>query len=117
VIGVALLLGFRPAAGPAAWIGAIGVLAMIGLALIWLCVALGMVTKSVEAASNVPMPLMLLPFLGSGFVPTASMPAASRPFAQHQPFTPVIETLRGLLAGAPVGTSAAVALARGPALP
>jgi len=111
VIGVALLLGFRPAAGPAAWIAAIGVLAMIGLALIWLCVALGMVTKSVEAASNVPMPLMLLPFLGSGFVPTASMPAGMRWFAEHQPFTPVIETLRGLLAGAPVGSSAAVAVA------
>jgi len=111
VIGVALLLGFRPAAGPAGWIAAIGVLAMIGLALIWLCVALGMVTKSVEAASNVPMPLMLLPFLGSGFVPTASMPAGMRWFAEHQPFTPVIETLRGLLAGAPVGSSAAVAVA------
>ena len=111
VIGVALLLGFRPAAGPAAWIAAIGVLAMIGLALIWLCVALGMVTKSVEAASNLPMPLMLLPFFGSGFVPTASMPAGMRWFAEHQPFTPVIETLRGLLAGAPVGSSAAVAVA------
>ena len=111
VIGAALLLGFRPAAGPAGWIGAIGVLAMTALALIWLCVALGMVTKSVEAASNLPMPLMLLPFLGSGFVPTASMPAGMRWFAEHQPFTPIIETLRGLLTGAPVGSSAAVAVA------
>ena len=111
VIGAALLLGFRPAAGPAGWIGAIGVVAMTALALIWLCVALGMVTKSVEAASNLPMPLMLLPFLGSGFVPTASMPAGVRWFAEHQPFTPIIEALRGLLTGAPVGSSAAVALA------
>jgi len=111
VIGVALLLGFRGAAGPAGWIGAIGVVAMTALALIWLCVALGMVTKSVEAASNLPMPLMLLPFFGSGFVPTASMPAGMRWFAEHQPFTPIIETLRGLLTGAPVGSTAAVAVA------
>ena len=95
VIGVALLVGFRPTAGPVEWIAAIGVLAMISLALTWLSVALGLVSKSVETASNLPMPLILLPFLGSGFVPTDSMPAGLRWFAEYQPFTPVIETLRG----------------------
>jgi ABC-2 type transport system permease protein len=101
VIGVALLIGFRPTAGPGDWITAIGVLAMITLALTWLSVALGMVSKSVETASNLPMPLLLLPFLGSGFVPTDSMPAGVRWFADYQPFTPVTETLRASLMGTP----------------
>jgi ABC-2 type transport system permease protein len=101
VIAVALLIGFRPTAGPVEWIAAIGVLAMITFALTWLSVALGMVTKSVEAASNLPMPLLLLPFLGSGFVPTDSMPAGVRWFADHQPFTPVTETLRASMMGTP----------------
>jgi ABC-2 type transport system permease protein len=111
VIGVALLIGFRPTAGLAGWIGAIGVLAMTTLALTWLSVALGMVTKSVEAASNLPMPLTLLPFLGSGFVPTDSMPAGLRWFAEYQPFTPIIETVRGLLMGTAIGSSAVIAVA------
>jgi ABC-2 type transport system permease protein len=111
VIGVALLIGFRPTAGLAGWIGAIGVLAMTTLALTWLSVALGMVTKSVEAASNLPMPLTLLPFLGSGFVPTDSMPAGLRWFAEYQPFTPIMETVRGLLMGTAIGSSAVIAVA------
>ncbi len=111
VIGVALLMGFRPSAGPFAWIAAIGLLAMVTFALIWLSVALGLVSKSVETASNLPMFLMLLPFLGSGFVPTGSMPAVVRYFAEFQPFTPVIETLRGLLMGTPIGNSAILAVA------
>jgi ABC-2 type transport system permease protein len=101
VIGVALLIGFQPTADPGDWITAIGVLAMITLALTWLSVALGMVSKSVETASNLPMPLLLLPFLGSGFVPTDSMPAGVRWFADHQPFTPVTETLRASMMGTP----------------
>ena len=111
IAGVALLIGFRPAAGPVEVVAAIGVIAMMALALIWLTVALGMVSKSVETASNTPMPLMLLPFLGSGFVPTHSMPAAVRWFAEYQPFTPVIETLRGLLRGTPIGSNAIIAIA------
>jgi ABC-2 type transport system permease protein len=111
VIGVALLIGFRPTAGLAGWIGTIGVLAMTTLALTWLSVALGMVTKSVEAASNLPMPLTLLPFLGSGFVPTDSMPAGLRWFAEYQPFTPIMETVRGLLTGTAIGSSAVIAVA------
>jgi ABC-2 type transport system permease protein len=111
VIGVALLIGFRSSAGPVEWVAAIGVLALITLALTWLSVALGMVTKTVEAASNLPMPLVFLPFLGSGFVPTDSMPVGLRWFAEYQPFTPVIETVRGLLLGTAIGNSAVIAIA------
>jgi ABC-2 type transport system permease protein len=111
VVGVALAIGFRPTATPVEWLAAVGVLAMITLALTWLSVVCGLVTKSVEAASNLPMPLMLLPFLGSGFVPTDSMPTAVRWFAEYQPFTPVIETLRGLLLGTAIGNSAMLATA------
>ena len=70
VIGVALLVGFRPAAGLNAWLAAAGFLLVVTFGLVWLSVALGQVSKSVESASNLPMPLVLLPFLGSGFVPT-----------------------------------------------
>jgi ABC-2 type transport system permease protein len=111
VVGVALLIGFRPSATPVEWVAAAGVLALIAFALTWLTVALGMVTKSVEAASNLPMPLVFLPFLGSGFVPTESMPVGLRWFAEYQPFTPVMETVRGLLLGSAIGSSAAVAVA------
>jgi ABC-2 type transport system permease protein len=111
VLGVALLIGFRPTAGPVAWIAVIGVLAMTTFALTWLSVAFGLVSKSVEAASNLPMLLVLLPFLGSGFVPTHSMPAGLRWFAEYQPFTPVTETLRGLLLGAPIGNNAIISAA------
>ncbi len=106
VTGVALLVGFRPNANPIEWIAAIGVLLMISFAVIWLSVACGLVSKSVETASNLPMPLVLLPFLSSGFVPTDSMPVAMRWFADVQPFTPVIETLRGLLLGTAIGNNA-----------
>ncbi|MGY0235145.1 ABC transporter permease [Longispora urticae] len=111
VTGVALLIGFRPPAGPLAWAGAVGVLAMLTFALTWLSVAMGLVSKSVETASNLPMPLVLLPFFGSGFVPTDSMPAGLRQFAEYQPFTPVIETLRGLLLGGPIGNNALLSAA------
>jgi ABC-2 type transport system permease protein len=110
VIGVALLVGFRPAAGPGAWLATAGFLAVVTFALVWLSVALGQVSKSVETASNLPMPLVLLPFLSSGFVPTDSMPPGLRWFAEHQPFTPIIETLRGLLMDKPIGNNAWIAL-------
>jgi ABC-2 type transport system permease protein len=103
VVGVAALLGFRPDAGPLEWGAAVGVLALMAFALIWLSVALGLVSDSPETASNLPMPLVLLPFLGSAFVPTGSMPAGLRQFAEWQPFTPAIETVRGLLVGGPIG--------------
>ena len=111
VIGVALALGFDATASPLEWLAAFGLLALVTFAVIWLAVALGLVTKSVEAASNLPMPLILLPFLGSGFVPTDSMPPALRWFAENQPFTPIMETLRGLLLGTPIGSSGVLAIA------
>jgi ABC-2 type transport system permease protein len=111
VVAVALLIGFRPTAGPLEWLAAIGVFAMITLALTWLTVAIGLVSKNIESASNLPMPLMLLPFLGSGFVPTDSMAAGLRWFAEYQPFTPVMETVRGLLLGTEIGASATLAAA------
>jgi ABC-2 type transport system permease protein len=111
VLCVAMLIGFRPSAGPLGWIGAIGLLALATFAVTWLSVAFGMVTNSVETASNIPMFLMLLPFLGSGFVPTDSMPAGIRWFAEYQPFTPIMETLRGLLMGTPIGNSGVLAVA------
>jgi ABC-2 type transport system permease protein len=110
VIGVAVAIGFRPTARPLQWIAATGLLALFVLSLTWLSVALGLVSKSAESASNAPMPLMLLPFLGSGFVPTSSMPAGLRWFAENQPFTSVIETLRGLLLGTHIGNSAIIAV-------
>jgi ABC-2 type transport system permease protein len=111
VTGVALLVGFGPDASTVEWIASVGVLAMITFALTWLMVAMGLAARSVESASNLPMPLMLLPFFGSGFVPTDSMPTALRLFAEYQPFTPFIETLRGLLMGTPIGNSAVVTVA------
>jgi ABC-2 type transport system permease protein len=111
VVPVAVLIGFRPTTGPIEWIGAAGVLALTTLALTWVAVAMGLVSKSVEAASNLPMPLMLLPFFGSGFVPTASMPEPLRFVADIQPFTPIMETLRRLLLGGELGGQALVAVA------
>ena len=109
VLGVAIALGFRPSAAPLAWLATIGVLASFTLALVWLSTALGLAAKSVETASNTPMVLTLLPFLGSGFVPTATMPGGLREFAKYQPFTPVTETVRGLLTGTPIGTTDGIA--------
>ena len=110
VIAIALAIGFRPTAGPVEWIEAIGLLALVTFALTWLSTAFGLVTKSVETASNAPLPLQFLPFLGSAIVPTDSMPAGMRAFAENQPFTPIIETLRGLLMGTHIGNSAVLAV-------
>ena len=111
VTGVALLVGFRPTATVVEWLAAAGFLVVVSFALVWLAVALGQASGTVETASNLPMPLVLLPFLGSGFVPTESMPAGLRWFAEYQPFTPIIETLRGLLLGTAIGNDAWLALA------
>ena len=110
VIAVAVLVGFRPDATWVEWVAAAGLLTMITLAITWLSMALGLFPNSVEAASNLPMPLILLPFLSSGFVPTDSMPTGIRWFAEYQPFTPFIETLRGLLLGTAIGNSALLAV-------
>jgi ABC-2 type transport system permease protein len=111
VLAVAVALGFRPTADPLRWLGAIGVLVLFTFALIWLATALGLAAKSVETASNTPMFLTLLPFLGSAFVPAATMPIVLRQFATYQPFTPVTETVRGLLTGTTIGHNAIAAVA------
>jgi ABC-2 type transport system permease protein len=108
---VAVLIGFRPTTGPIAWVAVVGLLALTAVAVGWLCVALGMVSDSVETASNLPMILILLPFLSSGFVPTESLPGPLQVFAEYQPFTPIIETLRALLVGTPIGNDGLLAVA------
>jgi ABC-2 type transport system permease protein len=108
---VAVLIGFRPDANAVEWVAAAALLVGVAFAFTWLCVALGLVAKSVETASNLPMPLILLPFLGSGFAPTDQMPTAVRWFAEHQPFTPFTETLRGLLLGTEIGSDGIVSVA------
>jgi len=111
VVVVALVVGFRPTTEPIAWLGAVGLLALVAFAVSWLSVALGMVTGSVETASNLPMILTLLVFLSSAFVPTASMPQPLAWFAEHQPFTPITESLRSLLFGVPLGDNGVIAVA------
>lgn len=110
VLAVAMVTGFRPTTGVGGVIAALGMIALVSFALTWLTVALGLASSSVESASNTPMFLILLPFFGSGFVPTDSMPDVVRWFAEFQPFTPIIETIRGLLVGTPIGWSGAIAV-------
>jgi ABC-2 type transport system permease protein len=109
VLAVAVLIGFRSPAGPVEWAAALALVLLTAVAVSWLSVGMGLVTDSVETASNLPMILVLLPFLSSAFVPIESMPGPLAWFAQHQPFTPIIETLRGLLLGSPIGESGVVA--------
>jgi ABC-2 type transport system permease protein len=103
VIAVSLLIGYDSAAGALRWVAALGLLVLLAFALIWLSVALGLYAKSVETASNLPMFLILLPFLSSSFVPVASMPGGLRWFAQNQPFTPITDTVRDLLSNHHIG--------------
>ena len=111
VFGVAFLIGFRPHAGPLDWLAAVGVLAAFVLAISWLAAAIGLIAKSPEAANGFTFLIMFLPYASSAFVPIDTMPTWIQGFAEHQPITPVIETLRGLLLGTPVGSSAWTALA------
>ena len=109
VIGVALLMGFRPSAGPVAWIAALGVIALFTLALTWMGVVFGLVGKTPAGANSLSLIFqLLLPLTSSAFVRPDSMPAGIRWFAEYQPFTPVIDTLRGLLLGTPIGGNSAV---------
>ena len=110
VMLVAVLMGYRSTTGPVQWAAAAALLMFAALAVSWLSVALGMAAGSVETASNLPMFLVFLPFLSSGFVPTGSMPAGLAWFAEHQPFTPIIETVRSLLEGTPIGDTGLIAV-------
>ncbi|MGW6123332.1 ABC transporter permease [Nocardia sp. NPDC055165] len=105
VIGVAVVLGFRPTTDPLRWLGVFGVLAMFVFALSWLAAALGLLAPNPEAANGFTFVFMFLPYVSSAFVPTSSMPTWLHWYAENQPVTPVIETLRGLSMGTPIGSS------------
>ncbi|GIG89092.1 ABC transporter permease [Plantactinospora endophytica] len=110
LVGVAFALGFRPPASALDWLGAIGLLVLVSFATSWITVALGLAAKTPESAGLVSVPLVMLPFLSSAIVPAETMGPGVRQFAEYQPFTPIIETLRGLLTGTPTGSSAIVAV-------
>ncbi len=110
IVLVALLMGFRSPAGIGAWLAVAGILALFTLALTWIAVIAGLTAKSVDGASAIAMPLVFLPFISSAFVPTATMPGPVRAFAENQPVTAIVNTLRGLLAVQPVDGSIWAAL-------
>jgi ABC-2 type transport system permease protein len=111
IVGVALLIGFRPDAGIAGWIAAFGVIALLAVALIWMAVPIGLAARSAEGTGGFTIIVQTLPFVSSAFVPTASMSGPVRWVAQNEPFTPIIDTIRGLLLGTPIGNSAIIAIA------
>jgi ABC-2 type transport system permease protein len=111
VVGVALVMGFRSGAGVGAWLAVAGILVLFTLALTWLAVVAGLTAKSVDGASAFSYPLIFLPFISSAFVPTASMPGPVRWFAEHQPVTSIVDSIRALLADQPVGADLGIALA------
>ncbi|OKJ18153.1 ABC transporter permease [Streptomyces sp. CB00316] len=109
---VAVAIGFRSANATALeWLAAFGLLVLFATALTWIAVGMGLVSPNAEAASNNAMPLILLPLLSSAFTPVGSMPGWFRPIAEYQPFTPAIETLRGLLLGSEIGGDGWLAVA------
>ncbi|MCE6997941.1 ABC transporter permease [Saccharothrix sp. S26] len=111
VVGAAVAMGFRPSASPLEWAAAAGLLLLYVLALSWLAAGLGAVAKSVESASALSFFMLFLPYLSSAFVPTHTMPSFLRGISEHEPITPVIETVRGLLTGVPIGDRGWIALA------
>jgi ABC-2 type transport system permease protein len=110
VIGVALLMGFRPSAGILDWIAVTGILALFTLALTWIAVIPGLSATSAEGAGAFSYPLIFLPFISSAFVPTDTRPGPARAFAEHQPVTSIVNTIRDLFGGQPVGAGIWVAL-------
>jgi len=111
VVLVALVMGFRSTAGPLAWLAVAGMLILFTLSLTWIAVIPGLTAKSADGASAFSYPLVFLPFISSAFVPTASMPGPVRAFAEHQPVTSIVDAVRNLFAGQPVGTDVWTALA------
>ncbi|OXS33342.1 ABC transporter permease [Streptomyces sp. XY006] len=109
---VAALIGFRSTDATALeWLAAFGLLALFALALTWIAVGMGLASPNAEAASNMAMPLILLPLISSAFIPADTMPGWFQPIAEYQPFTPAIETLRGLLLGTEIGNNGWLAIA------
>ena len=111
VVGVALLMGFRSGAGVWAWLAVAGILILFTLALTWIAVIPGLTAKTVSGASAFSYPLIFLPFISSAFVPTDTMPGPVRWFAEHQPVTSIVNSIRDLFAGQPVGDNIWIALA------
>jgi ABC-2 type transport system permease protein len=111
VVLVALLIGFRSSAGLSAWLAIAGILILFTLVLTWVAVIPGLTAKTVDGASGFSYPLIFLPFISSAFVPTASMPGPVRWFAQYQPVTSIVNTIRDLFTGQPIGTDIWIALA------
>ncbi|MER8225578.1 ABC transporter permease [Streptomyces sp. NPDC094143] len=109
---IAAAIGFRSTDATALeWLAAFGLLALFALALTWIAVGMGLASPNAEAASNMAMPLILLPLISSAFIPADSMPGWFQPIAEYQPFTPAIETLRGLLLGTEIGHNGWLAIA------
>jgi len=111
VVGVAVIMGFRSEAGLGAWLAVAGILILFTLALTWIAVIPGLTASSVAGASAFSYPLIFLPFISSAFVPTDTMPGPVRWFAEHQPVTSIVNSIRDLFAGQPVGSNIWVALA------
>ena len=111
IILVALIMGFRPSAGVLEWLAVAGILTLFTLALTWIAVILGLTAQSVDGASAFAFAIHLLPFVSSAFVPTASMPPVVRAFAENQPVTSIVNAIRALLLGQPVGNNIWIALA------
>jgi ABC-2 type transport system permease protein len=111
IIVVALIMGFRSPAGILSWLAVAGILALFTLALTWIAVIAGLSAKTVDGAGAFSYPLIFLPFISSAFVPTESMPSLVRAFAENQPVTSIVDAIRALLAGQPVGSDIWVALA------
>lgn len=111
IILVALIMGFRSSAGILPWFAVAGILVLFTLALTWVAVIPGLTAKSMEGASAFSYPLIFLPFISSAFVPTETMPSVVRAFAENQPVTSIVESIRALLADQPVGNDIWVALA------
>ena len=111
VFGVAFLIGFRPHADAPHWLAAVGALLLFVVAISWLAAAAGVLARSAEAANGFTFLVMFLPYPSSAFVPIHTMPTWLQGFARHQPCTPVIETIRGMLLGTPVGNQPWIALA------
>ncbi|MFD7239741.1 ABC transporter permease, partial [Streptomyces syringium] len=109
---VAVAIGFRSTDATALeWLAAFGLVVLFAVALTWIAVGMGLISPNAEAASNNALPLILLPLLSSAFVPVDGMPSWFQPIAEYQPFTPAIETLRGLLLGTEIGHNGWLALA------
>ncbi|MFE3176735.1 ABC transporter permease [Amycolatopsis sp. NPDC059090] len=111
VVLVAFAMGFRTSAGPLAWLAVLGIVVLFTLALTWIAVIPGLTAKSADGASAFSYPLIFLPFVSSAFVPTGTMPGPVRAFAEHQPVTSIVNTIRDLFAERPVGSGIWTALA------